>query len=88
VTVPVGVPVPVEAATAADNVTLIPVAAVLVGDVVSVVVEAVLPPPDGACQKSPQPARNGVAASVSSMRIIPALMGWSFIESPFLVPEA
>jgi hypothetical protein len=55
---------------------------------VSVVVEAVVPPPDGACQKSPQPARNGVAESVSSMIIIPALLSLSFIESPFLVPEA
>jgi hypothetical protein len=55
---------------------------------VSVVVVALVPVPDGACQKSPQPARNGVAASVSSMRIIPVLMDLSFIESPFSsVPE-
>jgi hypothetical protein len=72
----------------AVNMTLTPVAAVPAGDAVSVVVVALVPVPDGACQKSPQPARNGVAASVSSMRIIPVLMDLSFIESPFSsVPE-
>jgi hypothetical protein len=62
-------------------VTLAPTAGVVV-DAVSVVVEAVVPVDPGACQKSPQPARSGATASVSSIRAIPVQSGLLFIESP------
>jgi hypothetical protein len=80
--------VPVDAATAAVNVTATPVATVVTFEPFSVTVSAVLDtvvPVElfGAFQKSPQPARNGVAASVISIRIIPAFMDLSFIGSPF-----
>jgi hypothetical protein len=59
----VTVPVAVEGETVAVNVKFAPVAGVLV-DAVSVVVLVVVPV--GACQKSPQPDRNGAHASISS----------------------
>jgi hypothetical protein len=67
----------VEGETAAVKSTLAPTAAD-VGDAVSVVVVVVAPV--GACQKSPQPARNGNTASISSRRPIPPYRDVFFIE--------
>jgi hypothetical protein len=82
VTVPVGVPDPVEGATVAVKVKDWPAVGAVVGRV-SVVVVAV--PPDeplGACQKSPQPARNGAVASPSNIRIFPRRTALGCIGRP------
>jgi hypothetical protein len=57
----VTVPVAEEDATVAVSVKLVPVVTVVAEEVSVVVVEVV---PVGACQKSPQPDRNGTNASI------------------------
>jgi hypothetical protein len=65
----------------AVSVTLAPTVAE-VGEAASVIVLVVVPVPVGACQKFPQPARNGTKESVSSISAIPVRMLLFFIKSP------
>jgi hypothetical protein len=74
------VPVAAEGETVAVSVKVTPAVGVVV-DAVSVVV-VVVPVDPGACQKSPQPARNGAVASASSIRIFPLRTAMSCILRP------